>query len=714
MRYFFIIIGILLVGVLLASRFSGILRKSISSVPDVAWVGLANGDVFTGGEIRATAKNLSQRIAWARFEYQKDNQWREIDTDTGGIADSADRRDVFLAYWDIARLDPGTYRLRATMQSLEGAVGAKEIDVIVSVRPIPIARALPSSQGAPTLLDAGLSRDGSGKALVAYQWFFDDEKLPVTGSRITHTFPSDRGSLVLLTVQNSLGAEGAAFYIFRNGTLANVTVEELQAGFTDAQNDLLRIALRIARRSRDTGAPTYAAIRDADTSLEQVKNVLLEQSMNTRQYSMEEIEQLLQVARERIAAAHDQLSVSRDAPESEPQAEADELDAVLSDLTALHIRDIAMKANEISTLVNLQRSVYLLLFEQPLLQQEDHRDGLSTLDEIIRKLNKIIEDIKKAQEKLHAAPPDIKGAREILEKARAELKKCIEALAARSDVFQDPDHPDNSRDLVERLKKIYLELGVLIGKLWLLQEIGLTNEHADIPIPDITRTTDHSHYEHDHGKRDIQINRPSHEHPSSSDDVFDDSVLYHELDHHFLWEKNHQELEGGAHQYDEHLNRGHLGKGEEIAWSEGWADFSSAAKRKDPMYIDAGEEHATEHFTPEKDLENDQCKNTGEDTMHDNKEKGDDVEGSVAGILWDLFDGDATGTGDKDTDHDGVSIPFACIWKAINKTIDDPPPPHHPHSIQEFYKALTSEPKPCDVDLEKVNDIFNHHGVTVP
>ena len=92
--------------------------------------------------------------------------------------------------------------------------------------------------------------------------------------------------------------------------------------------------------------------------------------------------------------------------------------------------------------------------------------------------------------------------------------------------------------------------------------------------------------------------------------------------------------------------------------------------------------------------------------MHPNQNKGPDVEGSVSGILWDLFDGPAN-DGVADNDNDGVSIKFIWIWEAINKK-------PYPATILTFYKNLIQVLKDNNVpyDETKLKTIFTKHGVT--
>jgi hypothetical protein len=217
------------------------------------------------------------------------------------------------------------------------------------------------------------------------------------------------------------------------------------------------------------------------------------------------------------------------------------------------------------------------------------------------------------------------------------------------------------------------------------------------------------------------------------------------LDHYFWHEKARIELACGSHPHvDEHLIERRLKEliwkeqdrlesrglppslpddlvdklkelaekqGKEIAFSEGWADFSSAAKKKDPDYWN---KNPGESDDRRFNLENGNYWKESSKEWVDAANKGEDVELSVGSILWDLFDGSANGVNDQD--NDGVSIDFKYIWCAINEKKDKKGNVIRsaPRNIKEFYRNLIEclDEAGVDYDREKLDGIFQAHGVT--
>ena len=234
----------------------------------------------------------------------------------------------------------------------------------------------------------------------------------------------------------------------------------------------------------------------------------------------------------------------------------------------------------------------------------------------------------------------------------------------------------------------------LSAKIWLVEEIGATTHGAEIPLPKIEK----GNTSYDSSTQTVYI---------QDSDTYDIDVILHELDHHFMHKKDGWNLPGGRHAPSDHLTN------KQLAWSEGWATFSACAKQKKSTYKDV---EPGNNDDIDWNLENDSIR-YGERSPWRKIPGGADVEGAVAGILWDLFDGAATGTADKD--RDGVSIPFKCIWKAINKDSDPAAVKNPARTIEEFYKHLENilkNDKDCKnlgVNLNKVKKIFQDHGVSV-
>jgi len=313
-----------------------------------------------------------------------------------------------------------------------------------------------------------------------------------------------------------------------------------------------------------------------------------------------------------------------------------------------------------------------------------------------KEISQSVDHLKKeALNHLKKVPPDINKAKDEVNAAKENVKKAISKLDKAANKLPDGPNKNKIKKNIEKLKVIQVKLEALSAKLWLLKEIGLDNPHADISIPGV-KNGPKTHYKQS-GKICTQYI------VIQESDINDPDVILHEIDHHFMFMKDKKKLPGGDHQIGEKSNK-------KLAWSEGWATFSSAAKRKSPTYKDV---EPGDNDDMEQDLENDKIIEELKKSSKKFKE-GEDVEGTISGILWDLFDGTASGT--VDTDKDGVSIPFKCIWKAISK-IDATHPA--PKNITDFYKnlkkVLETDPK-CKgkAAMAKVKKIFTDHGVVVP
>jgi hypothetical protein len=125
----------------------------------------------------------------------------------------------------------------------------------------------------------------------------------------------------------------------------------------------------------------------------------------------------------------------------------------------------------------------------------------------------------------------------------------------------------------------------------------------------------------------------------SDSDEFDDSVILHEYAHMLAARFSRDDSPGGPHMTGDTLDP-------RLAWSEGWANFFSAAVRGTATYLDSkGPGVPSVRF----DLE---------DNVPPGDRPGYWSEASVGGLLWDLVDENA----DKD---DLAQLPFASIWAAF-------------------------------------------------
>lgn len=255
----------------------------------------------------------------------------------------------------------------------------------------------------------------------------------------------------------------------------------------------------------------------------------------------------------------------------------------------------------------------------------------------------------------------------------------------------------NLENNINKLKEKYIRTVCLDAKVWIIREIGPTTHGAYVPAPDdIWICNGGSWYRS--SNQSIHIDK---------NDVFALDVIYHEYDHHFMFKKNHKiNLPGGAHDFCEKNSK-------ELAWSEGWAYFSSCAKQNDPII--------SQPNWGKDDSNVETGRSAGSDGIWGNSDdydcpradvKGEESEASVVCILWDLFDNtpnEVNSTGDK---IDEVSLSFKTIVAAMNV----PEGSTDQGDIHDFYNrlktVLTNEGK-WNADMEqKIRTIFQNHGVT--
>jgi hypothetical protein len=127
---------------------------------------------------------------------------------------------------------------------------------------------------------------------------------------------------------------------------------------------------------------------------------------------------------------------------------------------------------------------------------------------------------------------------------------------------------------------------------------------------------------------------------NTDSDEFDDSVLIHEYAHMLATKFSRDDSIGGWHQLGDNLDP-------RVAWSEGWANFFSAAVRNDSIYRDSKGPGGVnvmrfdveENYPPASSI-------------------GYGSETSVQALLWDFYD-------DKSEPGDSAQFDFAQIWAAF-------------------------------------------------
>lgn len=127
---------------------------------------------------------------------------------------------------------------------------------------------------------------------------------------------------------------------------------------------------------------------------------------------------------------------------------------------------------------------------------------------------------------------------------------------------------------------------------------------------------------------------------NTDSDEYDDSVLIHEYAHMLAAKFSRDDSIGGAHRIGDNLDP-------RVAWSEGWANFFSAAVRNDSVYRDSSGPGGSNvlRFDLEENYPPGSWTGYGSET-------------SVQALLWDFFD-------DKSEPGDLAQFDFSQIWAAF-------------------------------------------------
>ena len=127
---------------------------------------------------------------------------------------------------------------------------------------------------------------------------------------------------------------------------------------------------------------------------------------------------------------------------------------------------------------------------------------------------------------------------------------------------------------------------------------------------------------------------------NTDSDEYDDSVLIHEYAHMLAAKFSRDDSIGGAHRLGDNLDP-------RVAWSEGWANFFSAAVRNDSVYRDSSGPGGS--YVLRFDLE---------DNYPPGSWTGYGSETSVQALLWDFYD-------DKNEAGDLAQFDFPQMWAAF-------------------------------------------------
>jgi uncharacterized coiled-coil DUF342 family protein len=663
-------------------------------------------EVFSGGLIIVKEENDHRYdIRSTDLGYFDGNDWILIDSHTGFDMDTDEKTGEWVFWWDIGDLEPGEYLLRAEMHEINGGYGSTEVEVMVAQKP-----------------EGRVSIRELNEELVSFsaEEFFDPNDSPLVHSWIFDTGELFSDSVVMIeayteklpiifthTVTNQWGAYLTNTYMYSIGPLLSLVDHQININLGIWEVNLKDVVAEKEKLKAKLSDANKKHIDAANKKLKEAVKKIGEAKANLKKKPADEkkAKELLKEAEELIKEAIKDLE-KVDQEKDKIKANIQKLQNLMDiiDLTLLEADYMLDRINDLQDIIADKKAIKGLA-----------GDEKKALDELLKLLEEAKTLLDQAKEELLKSPPGIEKAKTRIDSARTRIKEAGEKIEG----LKTPGK--QLTDNLEKLKVLYLKLGLLSGKLWLLEKIGLDNPHADINFPDLFRNDYPKTFT---GRGIIYFGKPpGAAHKDQDDNGWDDDVLCHELDHHFLYQKNKQPLAGGSHFYDEDLAeavpKGQINKrgkeeGMKLAWSEGWANFSSCAKRKNPLYFDKNEEKNTDHFTVGKDLENDKCQNTGEKKMKPMKDHGPTYEGSVSGILWDLFDGPENTV--KDEDKDEISIKFIWIWKAINEL-------PYPENIEHFYhrlKKVLTDNKVCPQDPNekkkfdaKLKEIFTKHKVAV-
>ena len=189
---------------------------------------------------------------------------------------------------------------------------------------------------------------------------------------------------------------------------------------------------------------------------------------------------------------------------------------------------------------------------------------------------------------------------------------------------------------------------------------------------------------------------------TNNPDQWDEGIILHEYGH-FVADKLDIDAWyyfGGEHEWSGIYTP-------ELAWSEGWAHFFSSAVRKHPVYrntyaYDIWAEFNVETGIESNDLGNEKTANA----------LGGSCEASVAGILWDIYDGytmrddqNNDGIGDNLDNHEDD------IWDVVINYSTGGLLPHNVYTIFDFWNGwFTLDHK----NNQEMWDIYYEHGEIMP
>jgi len=186
-------------------------------------------------------------------------------------------------------------------------------------------------------------------------------------------------------------------------------------------------------------------------------------------------------------------------------------------------------------------------------------------------------------------------------------------------------------------------------------------------------------------------------------DQWDDGIILHEYGH-FVADK--LDIMAWYNVTGEHEWNGTYSA--QLAWSEGWAHFFSCAARESPTYRNTFPYDIWSEFNVETGtLTNDLGK------IIDANAYGGSCEASVAGIIWDIFDGGVDTRDDQDGDgiRDNLDYKEDAIWDVVLYYSTGGLLPHKVYTIFDFWDGWFARGHGYHQEMW---NIYYEHGETMP
>jgi hypothetical protein len=171
-----------------------------------------------------------------------------------------------------------------------------------------------------------------------------------------------------------------------------------------------------------------------------------------------------------------------------------------------------------------------------------------------------------------------------------------------------------------------------------------------------------------------------------SGDEWDEDVILHEYGHSIQYNIYGEWIpnSSGDHTWNQHTNQN-------FAFSEGWANFFGVLACSKKGYGDS-------LFPKDSHYRDTIDQSIDQDLETDPHEPGDDVEGAIACLLWDIYDGSNDG---RDTLSKGMSP----IWDVLKNYITSS---HHCYTIHEFWNGWMDRGQDSQ---QQMWGIYYDHGI---